>query len=221
MENGPKVTGPLTLSGQGAFTGGAVPYERMGPKSPLANAPMRGLRAALCLLLAGAASIAGAAHAAESAPLDARAVLVERLSVVKAQDLDFGTIIPVTGGTVVLVPTATATCTVTGAVIRSGACQAAEFVGAGSVNQRVRVRIPAGATMVVTNSAGNQMTITQMELNGAPDLLVVKENPRTFRLRVQHPSGIFYFRVGGTLNVGANQPVGTYSGTFDVDIQYF
>ena len=30
----------------------------------------------------------------------------------------------------------------------------------------------------------------------------------------------FAFRVGGTLNVAANQAEGLYTGTFDVDIQY-
>lgn len=163
----------------------------------------------------------GAAHAAETGPNTASAILIQPLSIVKSEDLDFGTIIPDTGGTVVLDPTLTPTCTTTGGVIRSGVCQPAEFVGAGSVNQRVRVRIPAGAQMTVSNGTGGTMLITDMSLNGNPDLLVVRENPRTFRFRIQHPTGIFYFRIGGTLNVGANQAQGTYTGTFDVDIQYF
>ena len=193
----------------------------MGPISLLAAAPVRGLRVLACLLLAGSLAQAGIARAAETGPNTASVVLVQPLSIVKSEDLDFGTIIPGTGGTVVLDPTATPTCTITGAVIRSGTCQPAEFVGAGSVNQRVRVRIPPNARMTVSNGAGATMLINNMSLDGDPDLLVVRENPRTFRFRIQHPSGIFYFRVGGRLNVGANQAPGTYTGTFDVDIQYF
>lgn len=163
----------------------------------------------------------GAAHAAETGPNTASAILIQPLSIVKSEDLDFGTIIPDTGGTVVLDPTLTPTCTTTGAVIRSGVCQPAEFVGAGSVNQRVRVRLPAQARMTVSNGAGATMQVTDMLVNGSPDLLVTRETIRNFRFRIIHPTGIFYFRVGGTLNVGANQAQGTYTGTFDVDIQYF
>lgn len=163
----------------------------------------------------------GAAHAAETGPNTASAILIQPLSIVKSEDLDFGTIIPDTGGTVVLDPTLTPTCTTTGAVIRSGVCQPAEFVGAGSVNQRVRVRLPAQARMTVSNGAGATMQVTDMLVNGSPDLLVTRETIRNFRFRILHPTGIFYFRVGGTLNVGANQAQGTYTGTFDVDIQYF
>ncbi|MCL4671920.1 MAG: DUF4402 domain-containing protein [Sphingomonadaceae bacterium] len=163
----------------------------------------------------------GAAHAAQTGPNTASAILVKPLSIVKSEDLDFGTIIPDTGGTVVLDPTATPTCTVTGGVIRSGVCQPAEFVGAGSVLQLVRVRIPPNARMTVTNATGATMRVDNMTVNGTPDLLVVRLNQRSFRFIILHPSGIFYFRVGGTLNVGANQAQGTYTGTFDVDIQYF
>lgn len=193
----------------------------MGPKSFLDATPIRGLCALACLLFAGLTALPGAAHAAETGTSTASTILIQPLSIVKSEDLDFGTIIPGTGGTVVLDPTLTPTCTTTGGVIRSGECQPAEFVGAGAVNQRVRVRIPPGAQMTVSNGAGATMLINNMSLNGSPDLLVVRENPRTFRFRVQHPSGIFYFRIGGRLNVGANQAVGTYTGTFAVDIQYF
>lgn len=188
---------------------------------PLAVAPIRGLRALACLLLAGTLALPAAVQAAENGPNTVSVVLIKPLSIVKSEDLDFGTIIPETGGTVVLDPTTNPTCTVTGGVIRSGVCQPAEFVGAGSVAQLVRVRIPANARMTVTNATGATMRVDNMTVNGSPDLLVVRLNVRTYRFVILHPSGIFYFRVGGTLNVGANQAVGTYTGTFDVDIQYF
>lgn len=192
----------------------------MGPKMPLAANPIRGLRALACLLFAGLLTLPAAARAAQTAPNTASAILIQPLSIVKAEDMDFGTIIPETGGTVVLEPTLVPTCTATGGVIRSGVCQPTEFVGAGSVNQRVRVRLPPQARMTVSNGAGSTMRVTDMTVNGTPDLIVVRESVRNFRFRIVHPSGIFYFRVGGTLNVGANQPVGTYTGTFDVEIFY-
>ena len=187
---------------------------------PLAAAPIRGLRALACLVLAGLLALPAAAQAAENGPNTASVILIQPLSIVKSEDLDFGTIIPETGGTVVLAPTLVPTCTTTGGVIRSGVCQPAEFVGAGSVNQRVRVRLPPQARMTVSNGAGATMQVTDMDVSGSPDLVVLRETVRNFRFRILHPTGIFYFRVGGTLNVGANQPVGTYTGTFDVDIFY-
>ena len=34
------------------------------------------------------------------------------------------------------------------------------------------------------------------------------------------PSGVQTYYVGGTLNVGANQPAGDYSGTFQLTVNY-
>lgn len=194
----------------------------MGPKLPPAVAPIRGLRALACLLFAGMLVTAGGVRAAETAPVTASTILVEDLNVTKSEDMDFGNVVIATGaGTIVLAPTPTPTCTVTGGIIHSGACQPAEFVGAGRVNRIVRVRIPPSGRMTVTNATGATMRIDNMDVNGTPDSLVVRENVRQFRLRITNPSGLYFFRVGGRLNVGATQAPGTYTGTFNIDVQYF
>lgn len=194
----------------------------MGPKLPPAVAPIRGLRALACLLFAGMLVTAGGVRAAETAPVTASTILVEDLNVTKSEDMDFGNVVIATGaGTIVLAPTPTPTCTVTGGIIHSGACQPAEFVGAGRVNRIVRVRIPPSGRMTVTNATGATMRIDNMDVNGTPDSLVVRENVRQFRLRITNPSGLYFFRVGGRLNVGATQAPGTYTGTFTIDVQYF
>lgn len=165
---------------------------------------------------------AGGVRAAETAPVTASTILVEDLNVTKSEDMDFGNVVIATGaGTIVLAPTPTPTCTVTGGIIHSGACQPAEFVGAGRVNRIVRVRIPPSGRMTVTNATGATMRIDNMDVNGTPDSLVVRENVRQFRLRITNPSGLYFFRVGGRLNVGATQAPGTYTGTFNIDVQYF
>lgn len=212
----------LTFRGEGAFTPAGVIHRAMGPEPTPWTSLLRRARAPAHLLAwAAFACAAGAAQAAETGSGRASTVLVQPLSIVKSQDMDFGTLIPATGGTVVLDPSPTPSCSVTGAVIRSGVCEPAEFVGAGSVNQRVRVRLPPQARMTLANGTGATMQVTAMSVNGTPDLLVTRENVRNFRFRIQHPTGVFFFRVGGTLNVAANQAPGTYTGTFDVDIQYF
>lgn len=193
----------------------------MGPKSLLVAAPIRRLRALVCLLCAGVLALPGTAHASENGTSTASTVIVRPLSVVKSEDMDFGTIIPSTGGTVTIVPTLSPVCTTTGALIRSGECQPAEFVGAGSFGQLVRIRIPPGGQMTVTNGTGGTMLVNNMTVDGPPDLALVRLTPRMYRGLILNLSGIFYFRVGGRLNVGANQAGGTYTGTFDVDIQYF
>lgn len=194
----------------------------MGPKSLLVAAPIRRLRALVCLLCAGVLGVHVPGHAAETAPVSASTILVEDLSVTKSEDMDFGNIIVATGaGTIVLAPTPTPTCTVTGGIIHSGACQPAEFVGAGRVNRVVRIRIPPSGRMTVTNATGATMRIDNMDVNGTPDSIVVRENVRQFRLRITNPTGLYFFRVGGRLNVGATQAPGTYTGTFNIDVQYF
>lgn len=136
--------------------------------------------------------------------------------------MDFGDIVVATGaGTVVLSPSPTSTCSATGGIIQSGECQAAEFVGSGRFNRLVRVRVPPGARLDVTNASGATMRVDELTLSGTPDSLVIRQNVRTWRLLVLNLSGVFRFRVGGTLRVGAAQPPGTYSGNFEIDIQYF
>lgn len=220
------MTGALTKPGEMAFRGLRLGHATMGPKSLLAATPIRGLCALACMLLASllaaVLAVPGAVRAAETTTVGATTVLVEDLSVVKSEDMDFGNIIVAAGGgTIVMNPTVTPTCAVTGGLVHSGACQPAEFVGAGRFNRLVRVRIPPSGRMTVTNATGATMRIDQMDINGTPDTLVVRENVRSFRFRILNPSGLFYFRVGGRLNVGASQAVGTYTGTFDIDVQYF
>ena len=194
----------------------------MGPKLPQATSPIRGICALACLLLAGMLVVPAAVQAADTAQVSASTILVEDLSVVKARDMDFGNIIVATGGgTVVMTPTVTPTCTVTGGIVHSGECQPAAFIGSGRINRLVRVRVPPGGQTTVTNTTGATMTINNMVVSGSPDTLVIRQNVRTFRLLVLNLSGLFEFRVGGRLNVGATQAPGTYTGTFDIDVQYF
>lgn len=191
----------------------------MGPLLPVSGASVRVLA---CLLMAGAWALPAAVNAQEVATNTARTTLVENLSVVKSQDMDFGEIVVATGaGTIVMNPAASPTCTVTGGIIKTGVCQPAEFVGAGRLNRLVRVRIPASARMDVTNAGGATMRIDDMTVSGTPDSLVIRQNVRTYRLLVLTLNGLFQFRVGGTLRVGAAQAPGTYTGNFEIDVQYF
>lgn len=172
---------------------------------------------------------AAPAQAQESETLTVQTFVVEHLGLTRAQDLDFGNIIPDTGGTVVMTPnpqlipgpTGTATCVETGTVIHTNECIPAVFAGSGTFNQRVRIRVPQQGEILLANAAGDEMLISNITLSGHPTLNLQKENVRTWRFRIADPNGLFYFRLGGTLNVDNAQPAGTYTAEFDVDVQYF
>ncbi|EAQ28805.1 hypothetical protein NAP1_14438 [Erythrobacter sp. NAP1] len=175
--------------------------------------------AAACGLLAAAMALPTAAHAQSSDSYDARAAVIEPLSITKLSDLDFGDMVVTTGGTVVLTPTATATCSTTGGVIHSAECVPATFAGLGQSGQRVRVRRPNGRTITLTGP-GTDMTVTNITIDGDPDLVPVRSNPNWERYTIGSADGTFIFRVGGTLNVNAGQLPGVYTGTFDIRLDY-
>jgi hypothetical protein len=149
-------------------------------------------------------------------------LILTPLSIVKGADLDFGGIVrPSSAGTVILAPTPVPTCTTTGGLIRTGPCQPAAFYGYGSPNQVIRINQP-NWPLVVSNGA-QTMTITGRVLNGDPNLVHVSGNPNgngSVRYRIVSANGLFSFRIGGTLNVAANQAYGVYTGTFSVTVDY-
>lgn len=180
------------------------------------------LRAAAlaCAMLCGAIGTAVSAAGTASAP--SQATVLNPLSLVKTADLDFGNIItPSTAGTVVLVPTSSPSCSVTGGLVHSGACQPAAFYGYGTDGGMVSINRPNAP---ITISNGSQtMTIIPVTFDGDPNLTYVSGNPNgngALRYRINSASGLFSFRIGGTLNVSAGQAPGVYTGTFSVSIHY-
>lgn len=190
------------------------------------NALISNLRGRMGRLIAGtlvavaaALGLPAAAFAQSNGSYDARAALIEPLTITKLSDLDFGDLVVTTGGTVVLTPTVTPTCTTTGGVVHSAECVPAEFGGSAEPNQRVRVRRPIGNTITLTGP-GADMTVTNITINGDPTLIPVRSNPNWERFLIGSSDGTFIFRVGGTLNVNANQAPGVYTGTFDIRLDY-
>lgn len=179
---------------------------------------LRMIAQALALGAVGFAMSTGA-QAQSTTSVDTRVGLIEPLTITKLSDLDFGNLVVTTGGTVVLTPTATASCTTTGGVIHTAECQPAVFGGVGLAGQRVRVRRPIGRTITLTGP-GADMIVTDITINGDPDLTPTQSNPNWERFLIGSPDGSFLFRVGGTLNVNANQLPGLYTGTFDIRLDY-
>ncbi len=164
-------------------------------------------------------TFAGPAMAQNTYSVSAYTTLIEPLTITKLEDMDFGDIAGTSGGTIVLTPTVTPTCTATGGLVRTNACVPAVFGGAGPTNQRVRIRRPIGNTITLTGP-GADMVVTDITFNADPTLTHVQSNPNWERFRIISPDGIFIFRVGGTLNVNANQTPGTYTGTYSIRLDY-
>ena len=176
------------------------------------------------LTLACAALIAQPAVAQTIvASAGARATVVEPLGLVKIQDLVFGRIAarPM-AGTVTVNPN-TGTCTITGPILRVGQCQYAEFAGFGVRRFTVRIAIPT--TITLTGPGGATMVANTITLGTAPGLVYIGGNGNGLgngnrRYQITSNTGIFTMRVGGRLNVGANQAPGVYTGTFNVTVNY-
>lgn len=171
------------------------------------------------LLALGCLLAAQPAQAQSQRSVDVHLALFGELSIIKTQDMDFGKVAGTVAGTVVMTATATHTCTASAGLVHSGACQPAEFGGSGDFGRIVRIKKPSSNKITLTGP-GAPMDITNLVLDGAPGLTLIQATSGYSRYRIDAPSGIFTFRMGGTLNVAANQAPGVYTGTFQVDIQY-
>ena len=157
----------------------------------------------LALLLVPAAGFA--APATKAAP--AEAAILSPLSVIKRADLDFGTLVVSGAGTAVIDPVSGSE-GVTGPIVTAGtAGHPAKFTATGSKNAVALIRLPKNPITVTRVGGTETMTVTNWTQDGTTNRRI----PVT---------DTFDFSVGGTLNVGAAQAEGTYTGTFTITVQY-
>lgn len=170
---------------------------------------------------AAVAAIAGAmavspAHA-DTEVATAEVTVVRQLSFVVDDNLDFGAVLRgTTAGTVTVAPDGTRTRTGGVTLANGGGHKAATFAGQGSNNQRVDVSL--GANSIMITGPGAPMRVHTFVIGSTPTA-VLTTNPQRFR--INSPSGAFYFPVGATLDVGANQAQGKYTGTWTITLNYF
>lgn len=184
---------------------------------PRTRAPAAIAVAGAVLLSACLTNLPALAQAVETA--DARATIVDELTLEKTEDLNFGFVAGASAGTIQMTAASDPTCVASAGLAHSGECQPAIFVGKGQNGLIVRIRKPAADRIRLTGP-GPDMTISNLLLDGNSDLTTVQLTPGFSRFRINSASGFFTFRLGGQLNVGAKQTAGVYTGTFDVDINY-
>jgi hypothetical protein len=143
-----------------------------------------------------------------TATSNAAAVIIAPLSITNTGGLHFGTIMrSATAGTVSIATDGTRSSA--GGVTLSALApvhSAATFDVEGEDGRTVTITLPG--TITIVNLAADDMDVDNFVSD--PD----DANPVTL-------TGVAtVLRVGATLNVDANQPSGTYTGTFDVSVNY-
>lgn len=151
---------------------------------------------------------------AASRAATATATTIKSLSITKTRDLDFGTFLPGSGGTVTLDPVTAARTTV-GVVALGTTASTARFTGAGTPGRMIGVSYPATALTLNRTGGGAAMTLEALTTNSGQYARPGSD------LRIIPPTGIIEVLIGGRLRVGANQADGTYSATFAVTIDYY
>lgn len=159
--------------------------------------------------------LAAAPAHAETDTATSTAAVIRRLEFIKIQDLNFGTMFAgPTAGTVTLAPNGTRTKT-GGVTLHGTSHRPAEFAGWGSFNQRVSVSL--GSNSIFITGPGPAMRVRTFVIGSTPTATLTT-NPQVFRIAAAN--GIFEFPVGATLEVAANQPAGTYTGNWNITLNY-
>lgn len=136
-------------------------------------------------------------------------------TITQTQGLDFGVILRPTAAGSLTMNAQTGVLTNTASITRAGGTPLrGQFVGFGT--PLALVVITSSPSVTLTRSGGTQtMTINtmRMSVNGG--------TPRTIAGAVTLlGTGYITLNVGGRLNVGANQAVGTYNGTYTITANY-
>jgi len=150
------------------------------------------------------------AEAATTPDKDAsgKALVLVPLTLTKIDDLDFGTIIPSSLTGFVSINASTGSRTFGGGVTGVGSAPGHRgyFGGAGTPNQQVIVTIDPPTDLI--SPARDTIPVLALTLDGPA------------RKTVDPTTRAFYFGIGGILQIGADQPEGVYSATFDVSANY-
>lgn len=158
-------------------------------------------------LIAASFAAPAAAATTPSAAANGKALLLIPLTLVKVDDLDFGSIVPSSVSGVVTINATTGARTFAGGVtgVPSAAGKRATFAGAGTPNQQVIVTVNPPANLA--DAAGDQIPVLGLTLDGPA-------------VRTIDSTRAFFVGIGGSLQIAANQPDGDYSATFDVTAFY-
>lgn len=177
--------------------------------------PLRSQRGLAIVALLLAPVVASPAFAQNNTQAQTDAIVLRPLSFFKVNDLDFGSIIASgTAGTVRIAPDGTRSRT-GGATLAGNDGEPARFAGLGTPNRQVNISL--GANSIFITGPGVRMRVRDFEIGSTPTAIL---STTPTRFTIASALGNYNFPVGATLEVGANQTPGDYSGTFTVTLNY-
>lgn len=148
----------------------------------------------------------GQSHSQTLTNLQAGAIIEIPLTITKDMDLNFGSVVPgSTPGTITVSASASGSRTSTGgaSILSQGTFSSACFSVTGGIGASYSITLPNSVTL--SGPGSNTMTVTGFSENSTN---TIKSN------------GTDTFYIGATLNVGAQQAKGTYTGSFNVSVNY-
>lgn len=155
---------------------------------------------------------------AETEIADAQVAIVTRGEFIKVEDMHFGRVIPsLLPGVVTLAPNDARTAT-GGVTLVGNIHHAAEFAGRRPGNGNNPVQISVGTNTIQLTGPGAPMLVSLFRGNLNPGQ-VLTTIPRNFQVQGQS-NGSFELRIGATLNVGASQAPGTYTGNWSLTLEF-
>ncbi|MDC0886454.1 DUF4402 domain-containing protein [Altererythrobacter sp.] len=227
-----------------------VPFALRKPRAARRGG-LRLLLAVLCIASLPAAAQAQSQAGANRHTSPSAITVLQRLRLTKIANMDFGKIVLATnaGGSIELTPEDTAACTLTGDLIRTSTCRAAEFGGAGDQGSQVRFRLPNGNSVALTGP-GQDMRLTDFTIgidHGLAEVTTPGNSGNSngnggggggnggggngggngnsgsngwSRYTISDSTGVFGLFIGGTLTVNPNQAGGVYTASFDMRVDY-
>ena len=175
-----------------------------------ACATQRLVRIGVALAAAGACTVGWAQTTTPAFSVAATATVASALSITSATALGFGSFVPdTTAATVVIAPQSASFRSRTGniSLLESGAGAPSTVSLSGAPNMTFSVNLPTSSvTLTGPNSSVMTMSSFTSSLGAAKGTI--------------GGGGTASFLVGATLNVGASQTAGSYTGSFNVTVSY-
>lgn len=128
------------------------------------------------------------------------------IAISNTQGLVFGRFVGGSGGDVTVSPAGGRSASGGVVLVPSGPGTAAQFIVSGDANLSYAISLP-GNGVVVLASGANSMAVNNFTSSPSPTGTLGAGGSQTLS-------------VGATLSVGSNQASGSYSGTFDVTVNY-
>jgi hypothetical protein len=167
----------------------------------------RVIRLACASALGVSALFASAGSYAASASANATAVVITPIAISKNSDISFGKFAANTGGTVVMTTAGARSATSTVVLSTATAGNAASFAVTGEASTAYSITLP-GATTITRVSGSETMTVDTWTANPLVGAGMLSSG------------GAETLLVGATLTVGSGQVAGSYTGSFNVSVDY-